>query len=303
MRVPARNHQRQRRFLHRALSAVILRSSAREPRFGCFRHLFCRSSSSTAWMCPSRWFTAISGSPRANASALAYVMPDQQRARQPRTRSHRNRIRSSNVTRASPAPRAPPARWRADARGWPVPAPRRHIGMRRNLRSHHGRQRARAALHHRRGRLIAGAFNAENEAASHPFSLAARCALRDPRTPPARRVTIDEDVLEHAPIRSRAAHRGDPALQRLRGLSRRRMRARPAAGPRAGGLRRGHVRDSGRRARDVSPHVCRGRALRRGAGGVRNRRRMRGGRGRRALRHRGRDVPFRRRVLRWPPSR
>ena len=54
--------------------------------------------------------------------------------------------------------------------------------------------------------------------------------------------------------------------QGIRGVSRGRMRARSAAGARAGRLRRGHERDAGRGAGSVSADLCRGRALWRGAG-------------------------------------
>ena len=61
-------------------------------------------------------------------------------------------------------------------------------------------------------------------------------------------------------------HHRKSCVQKAKGLSRRRMRARPAAGPRAERLRRSDQRHAGCGAEHVSAHLCRGRALWRGAG-------------------------------------
>ena len=51
--------------------------------------------------------------------------------------------------------------------------------VRRDLRSDHGRNGARAPLHNRRGSFVAGAFNAENQAgAGHILSVLCSAGLR-----------------------------------------------------------------------------------------------------------------------------
>ena len=117
-------------------------------------------------MCPSRWFTAISGFSSANAKRFGKTDADQQSARQSRPLRDRNRIDRLHKSRPASARCLPHHR-----NNGPQVLARSQFRndsairlMRGDLRGNHVRQDLLARAHHRRARLIAGAFDAEDVA-------------------------------------------------------------------------------------------------------------------------------------------
>ena len=148
--VAAGDDQRQRRLrgLERSGRAVPGASaSAVEPKRP--RGLALRSFSSTAWMWPSRWLTAMSGRLLREGQSLGVGDADQQRSGEAGTGGDGDGVEIGEGDAAPRrARRGPRERWRGDARGWPAPEPRRRSG--RGWRSARRRRRKACARRARR---------------------------------------------------------------------------------------------------------------------------------------------------------
>ena len=125
-------------------------------------------------------------------------------------------------------------------------------GVGGDLRGDDGGKRARAALDDGRGGLVAGGFDAEDEAAGHDFSLVGgmRAASSESASQRVSEVSGPAERSGFARMGGRGENRSDDAgsgqfeaalrivetlrAQGVRGVSRGRMRARSAAGARAG---------------------------------------------------------------------